>query len=129
CYRCHLELPCGVTRKVEEEQRFTLCTGIKFDFVQYLRGRDLLATDDARLIGTVPAKKAMGHRARKCARRNPCSNLLPSPLVVGFLWTVRRHSALVRRSVRAQPLRGEGTARRLSSTAIAFGLQPLAYHS
>jgi len=82
-----LELPRSMTGEVEV-QRFALGTLREFDLIQYLCWRDRLTADVACLVVAASAKEAGGSNLRKCARSNPCSNLLPQQLTVRFLRTV-----------------------------------------
>ena len=71
-----------------EVQRFALGTLREFDLIQYLCWRDRLTANVACLVVAVSAKEASGSNLRKCARSDPCSNLLPQQLTVRFLRTV-----------------------------------------
>lgn len=88
----HFKLPGSVTGEVEVQRSAFGTTLSEFDLVHYLCWQDRLAADVACLIVAMSGKQARGSNLRKCARSDPCSNLLPQQLAVRFLRTVgRRH--------------------------------------
>lgn len=101
----HFKLPGRMTGEVEVQCSPLGTTLSEFDLVHYLCWRDRLAADVACLIGAISAKQASGGNLRKCARSDPCSNLLPQQLAVRFLRTVgRRHGTTDDRTcTRASP--------------------------
>src|SRR5262249_48693516 len=77
-----------------EVQVFAPGTLSDFDVVHDLCWRDRLAADVAGLIAAFSGKQTCGSSLRKCARSNPCSNLLPQQLAVRLLWAVGRYHGI-----------------------------------